>query len=528
MIKLSIIIPIFNEKNTALPLLKSVYLHKIKGIEKEIVIIEDNSSDGTREIVKKFVKNKKNITLILQKVGMGKGTAVRKGLAKATGDIVLIQDADLEYDVSDYEKLITPIIEGKTSFVLGSRHLRHHGKTDWLIRRFKGRERIYAHFMNVGGLFFHKLFNFVYGVKLTDPTTMYKVFKRNLLKEVHLEGKYFELDFEIVGKFIRLGHIPLEVPVNYHARGNSEGKKVRFSRDVWRWVITIFKVRFMPLKITNDEYRCRVCNGKKLSMLFPFYREFTIYNCQKCNTDSIFPDPSYELIQKFHDESYVSAYKDESFRGFKIKDFKNIFNKINTTKKIKTSLEIGCANAYLTEYLLDIGVDAYGIEIEKAVAGLAQKRLSKKIIFTGDFTVMNFGKRFDLIVMFDLLEHIKDPIEALKIVKKILKPSGHALILTPNIETWKRTFFKKFWTGYYLEHFNCFSGKSMRHLAKVTGLKMVNLENYHKLVNFHYFIRKLIWKYPKLKLLNFLSQTGFNPEFKINDDSMLVILKNEK
>lgn len=245
--KLSVIIPVYNEAKTVRELLDRVYRHRVVGVEKEMIIIEDNSNDGTREIVNKFVKKKRDVKLVLQDKGRGKGTAVRLGLEKATGDIILIQDADLEYDVDDYEKLIRPIIDGKTSFVLGSRHLKHNGKTDWLIRRFKGRERIYAHFMNFGGIFFHKLFNIVYGVHLTDPTTMYKVFKSDLLKRVHLEGKYFELDWEIVGKFIRLGHIPVEIPVKYRARGNSEGKKVKFSRDVLTWLDMIFKVRFMSL-----------------------------------------------------------------------------------------------------------------------------------------------------------------------------------------------------------------------------------------------------------------------------------------
>ncbi|MEK7110213.1 MAG: glycosyltransferase family 2 protein [Patescibacteria group bacterium] len=245
---LSIIITIYNEEKTVLPLLKKVYSHNVKGILKELIIIESNSTDKSRKIVSVFVRNKKNIRLIFQSKPNGKGSAVREGLKYAKGDIILIQDADLEYDVNDYEKLVRPIIEGKTKFVLGSRHLKHNGKTDWLIRRFKGKERFYAHFMNFGGLFFHTLFNIVYGVHLTDPTTMYKVFKRELLKNVHLEGQYFELDWEIVGKFIRLGYTPLEVPIKYVSRGNSEGKKVKFSRDVVRWIITIFKVRFMPIK----------------------------------------------------------------------------------------------------------------------------------------------------------------------------------------------------------------------------------------------------------------------------------------
>lgn len=245
--KLSIIIPVYNEKNTVLTLLDSVYKHKVKGVEKELIIIEDNSSDGTREIVKKFVKNKKNIKLILQDKGMGKGTAVRRGFQEATGDIVLIQDADLEYDVNDYGNLIKPIIEGRTAFVLGSRHLNHNGSRSLMIRRFKGKEKITAYIINIGDLFFHALFNFVYGVSLTDPTTMYKVFKKELLRKVHLEGKFFELDWEIVGKFIRIGYPPMEIPITYSSRGFSDGKKVNPSRDIVRWLWVIFKYRILPV-----------------------------------------------------------------------------------------------------------------------------------------------------------------------------------------------------------------------------------------------------------------------------------------
>lgn len=243
MVTLSIVIPIYNEKKTVLTLLDKVYHQKIKGIKKEIIIVEDNSSDGSREIVKQFAKNKSGIKVIFQEKGMGKGTAVRRGFKEVSGEIILIQDADLEYDTNDYEKLVRPIVDGKADFVLGSRHLRHSGKKAWLIRHFKGKERFYAYVMNLGGFFFHSLFNIVYDVKLTDPTTMYKVFKSSLLREVNLEGKYFELDWEIVGKFIMLGYKPLEIPVNYVSRGNSEGKKVKFSRDVLKWLITIFKVR---------------------------------------------------------------------------------------------------------------------------------------------------------------------------------------------------------------------------------------------------------------------------------------------
>lgn len=246
-IKLSIIIPVYNERNTVGLLLQNVYNVPLEGINKEIIIIEDNSQDGSRRIVREFAKKHKAVKLILRKRPMGKGSAVIEGLKIMSGEIVLIQDADLEYDVADYPKLLRPILANKAHFVLGSRHLKHNGRTDWLIRRFTGRDRIIAHFMNFGGVVFHRFFNLIYGTKLTDPTTMYKVFRAKLLHEISLSGKYFELDWEIVCKFVRKGYYPVEVPVKYVSRGFNEGKKVNFWRDVHRWITMIIKVRLLPL-----------------------------------------------------------------------------------------------------------------------------------------------------------------------------------------------------------------------------------------------------------------------------------------
>lgn len=245
--KVSIIIPVFNERRTVGKLLDNVKNVVLPNIKKEIIIIEDNSSDGSRDIVKEFANENKEVKLILRKKGTGKGSAVLAGFKKVTGDIVLIQDADLEYDVADYAVVLQPLLNKKTDFVLGSRHLKHNGETDWLIRRFKGKERAIAHFMNFGGVLFHNFFNFIYGVKLTDPTTMFKVFRTKLIKDVNLQGTYFELDWEIVCKFIRKGYLPVEVPVKYRSRGFAEGKKIRIIRDGWRGLVMIIKVRLLPI-----------------------------------------------------------------------------------------------------------------------------------------------------------------------------------------------------------------------------------------------------------------------------------------
>jgi glycosyltransferase involved in cell wall biosynthesis len=243
---LSIVIPVYNEIRTLQTLLDRVYAFDLPGIERQFVIVESNSKDGSREVVREWAAGKDDVTVIWEDRPGGKGTAMRKGFVAATGEIILIQDADLEYDVADYPKLIQPILDGETDFVLGSRHSEDTGLVFAGVRQFEGRERLFAYFMNFGEMIFHGGFNILYGTKLQDPTTMYKVFRRRLLREVHLTGQYFELDWEIVGKFVRLGHVPIEVPITYNSRGMKEGKKVSVRRDVVRWVWMMLKVRFMP------------------------------------------------------------------------------------------------------------------------------------------------------------------------------------------------------------------------------------------------------------------------------------------
>jgi len=245
--KLSIIIPAYNEVKTIEELLNKIYDLNIENLEKEIVIVEDNSTDGTRDIVKNFCKKHPDCKLILNKKPNGKGYAVRYGLKKATGDIMAIQDADLEYDINDYSKLLKPFIEGKAKFVLGSRHLNENGVKKRMIRKFRGKEKLYAYLMNFGGVFLHGFFNLLYGTKISDPTTMYKLFTRDLYEKVHFKGNYFELDWEIVAKFVRMGYLPLEIPIKYESRGLGEGKKVRLRRDISKWLGTIIKYRFLPV-----------------------------------------------------------------------------------------------------------------------------------------------------------------------------------------------------------------------------------------------------------------------------------------
>jgi glycosyltransferase involved in cell wall biosynthesis len=247
MMKLSILVPVYNEARTALELLSRVCGAPLPhGVAKEIIIVESNSTDGTRELVQNFVKANQALPLklILQERPRGKGNAVIEALKAASGDIVLIQDGDLEYDVGDYPALLQPILDGRADFVLGSRHL---SAGSWKIRKFE-KDPYKSILLNLGGIFFHGIFNLLYGQHLTDPTTMYKVFRRKCLEGISLVSHRFDFDFELVAKLIRAGYKPLEVPVSYQSRGFGEGKKVRVFRDPFLWLWAIFKFRFCRLE----------------------------------------------------------------------------------------------------------------------------------------------------------------------------------------------------------------------------------------------------------------------------------------
>jgi glycosyltransferase involved in cell wall biosynthesis len=244
-VKVSIIIAVYNEATTVGALLERVWAQPLADIAKEIIIVESNSTDGSRDIVDTFAarhstESHARILVIQQDAPRGKGNAIRQGLAAATGDILMIQDADLEYDVADYPDLLKPIIEGRTAFVLGSRHM---GPNGWKIREF-AHGGLRASIMNLGGILFHALFNALYASRLTDPTTMYKVFRADCLDGLTLTCERFDFDFELLGKLIRSGFMPLEVPVSYKSRGFDEGKKIRLWRDPLTWLAAIVASRF--------------------------------------------------------------------------------------------------------------------------------------------------------------------------------------------------------------------------------------------------------------------------------------------
>lgn len=239
---LSVVVPAFNEASTFRSLMDALLRKEIPGVHIEVIIVESNSKDGTREAALNF-KEHPRVKLILEDQPRGKGHAVRAGFAAATGDYLLIQDADLEYDLEDYDGLIEPLIAGRNAFVLGSRH---GGRNVMKMRQFAGEHGL-SIYLNFGHWFFTTLVNVLFFQQLRDPFTMFKVFRRDCLFGLEFECDRFDFDFELLIKLIRKGYCPIELPVNYRSRSFKEGKKVRMFRDPLTWLRALVRLRFVEI-----------------------------------------------------------------------------------------------------------------------------------------------------------------------------------------------------------------------------------------------------------------------------------------
>ncbi len=236
--KLSIIIPVFNEEKTIEAVIKKVSAIKLENADKEIIVVNDCSSDSTGEILHNLSKIYKDLKIYTHEQNKGKGAALRTGFSHATGEYCVIQDADLEYDPMQIVSLFKPIVEGKAQVVYGTRlkrlpHLRGEESTP----------RFLLHYF--GNRFLSLITSMLYFQWITDMETCYKIFPRKFIQEVTLRGKGFEFEPEITAKLIKYGYKIKEIPITTKPRGYSEGKKLQTFPEGIKAFWTLIKYRFV-------------------------------------------------------------------------------------------------------------------------------------------------------------------------------------------------------------------------------------------------------------------------------------------
>ena len=227
--RLSVIIPVYNEEQTIQEVLERVAAVDLGAIEKEIVIANDGSTDGTRRAIdERQLPSTLPVHVYHSPINLGKGAAVRLGLAFATGDVLLIQDADLELDPNEYSRLLKPILDGQADVVYGSRFLVPTG-------RVRAKTRAANRFLTI-------LTNVLFGGRLTDMETAYKVMRRTVLQGLRLRAVGFDIEPELTARLLRAGRRIVEVPISYNPRTENEGKKMRWVDGVDA-IYTLFKCR---------------------------------------------------------------------------------------------------------------------------------------------------------------------------------------------------------------------------------------------------------------------------------------------
>jgi glycosyltransferase involved in cell wall biosynthesis len=225
--KLSVIVPVYDERNTVAEIVRRMRAVDIP-LEREFVLVDDGSTDGTRAVLGQLTDS--TVRVVYHEKNKGKGAAIRSGLAQVTGDLVLIQDADLEYDPEDWPKLLAPLLRGKAQVVYGS--------------RFTGERRNMLFLHWIGNRFLSLVTNVLYNTTLSDMETCYKLFDRRVLAAITLRSSRFDFEPEVTAKVLRQGIRIYEVPISYAGREFHEGKKITW-RDGVIALWTLVKYRFV-------------------------------------------------------------------------------------------------------------------------------------------------------------------------------------------------------------------------------------------------------------------------------------------
>lgn len=381
---ISVVIPVYNERKTIREIVRRV---KATPREKEIIIIDDCSTDGTRQILREFDKDPE-IKVILQMQNGGKGNALRVGFQSATKDVVIVQDADLEYDPDDYEALLRPIDKGRADVVYGSRFL--HGEHRVLYFRH-----------SLGNRLLTLMSNLFTDLNLTDMETCYKVFKRDVIQNIEIESARFGFEPEITAKIAKLGLHVYEVPIRYYGRSYAEGKKI-----TWKDGIAAFRHIFH----------------------YSLSRKKFVRDMQAIRRVMVAPPPETDVgvdtLEAFENARRYNSWiceRVESAIGERVLEvgsgIGNIVSELLARKQVRAVVATDLSASSLATLRDRLGND---------------ERLTTEVWNAEDPPPASLtNDKFDTIICSNVLEHIEDHEKAVVHMRQLLKPDGKLVILVP-------------------------------------------------------------------------------------------------
>ncbi len=371
--KLSVIVPVYNERYLVRDLLARVLAVADPAIaELEVVVVDDGSTDGTREILRELAAREPRLRYLEHERNRGKGAAIRTGIAAATGDVTLFQDADLEYDPRDYPRLVRPILEDGADVVYGSRFLAG------------GRRRVLRYRHARINRFLTWVSNLLTDLDLSDMETCYKVFRTELLKSIPLRSNDFALEPEITAKIAKRGFRIFEVPVSYLGRNHLEGKKIGW-RDGIKALATMIRFWLVDDVYAPDQYGSHILTSLEKARRF-----------NRWMSDEVRPHVGARVLEIGAGIGNITVWllPRDSWMASDINP--NYLHYLQNLTAAKPYLEVA------------------RVDVERA----------------GDFTAL--AGRFDTVLCLNVLEHVADPLQALRNMRSALEPGGKLVLYVPH------------------------------------------------------------------------------------------------